>query len=52
MIKGWQEVLQMMKVGDKYRVYIPPHLGYGARPQGKIPANSILIFEMELLEIN
>jgi len=51
-IKGWQEILQMMKVGDKWRVYIPPHLAYGARKQGKIPANSILIFEMELLEIN
>lgn len=51
-IQGWQEILKMMKVGDKWRVYIPPHLAYGSRPQGKIPANSILIFEMELLEIN
>ncbi len=51
-IQGWQEMLQMMKVGDKYRVFIPPHLAYGSRPQGKIPGNSVLIFEMELIKIN
>lgn len=51
-IKGWQEILKMMKTGDKWRVYIPPHLAYGSRPQGKIPANAVLIFEMELIEIN
>ena len=51
-IQGWQEVLKMMVVGDKWRVHIPSHLAYGNRPTGKIPANSILIFEMELLEIN
>lgn len=51
-IKGWQEMLQLMKVGDKLRVYIPPHLAYGSRDQNKIPGNSVLIFEMELLGIN
>ena len=50
-IKGWQEILQMMPVGSKWKVYIPSHLGYGNRPSGKIPANSTLIFEMELLSI-
>lgn len=50
-IRGWTEALQMMPVGSKWKLYIPSDLGYGARPTGKIPANSILIFEVELLEI-
>jgi FKBP-type peptidyl-prolyl cis-trans isomerase len=41
----------MMPVGSKWMLYIPSDLGYGARPAGDIPANSILIFEVELLEI-
>lgn len=51
-IKGWQEGLQLMPKGSKYRLYIPSDLGYGARPAGKIPANSVLIFDVELLGIN
>ncbi len=52
-VKGWQEVLQMMPVGSKWKVFIPTELGYGAnvRPGGKIEPNMALIFEMELLEI-
>lgn len=50
-IQGWQDVLTLMPVGSKWRVYIPAALGYGARPAGKIPANSTLIFEIELLDI-
>jgi FKBP-type peptidyl-prolyl cis-trans isomerase FklB len=50
-IKGWSEILPMMKVGSKWEVTIPPELGYGARGQAKIPPNSVLIFEMELLGI-
>ena len=50
-IKGWQEILQMMPVGSKWKVYIPSRLGYGNRPKGNIPANSTLVFEMELLSI-
>lgn len=51
-IQGWQEGLQLMTVGSKYKLYIPANLGYGDRPAGKIPANSVLIFEVELLGIN
>jgi FKBP-type peptidyl-prolyl cis-trans isomerase FklB len=50
-IKGWQEGLQLMPLGSKYRLFIPPNLGYGGRTMGQIPAFSILIFEVELLDI-
>lgn len=50
-IPGWQEVLQLMPVGSKYKVFIPQELAYGEREAGRIPAFSILIFEIELLEI-
>jgi FKBP-type peptidyl-prolyl cis-trans isomerase FklB len=51
-IKGWTEALQMMNVGSKYKLFIPPDLAYGDRPAGqKIGANSTLIFEVELLSI-
>ena len=51
MIPGWVEVIPMMKKGAKWKVFIPPQLGYGERPMGSIPANSLLIFEIELLDI-
>jgi len=50
-IPGWTEALQMMKVGSKYKLVIPPELAYGAQGRPGIPANSVLIFEVELLEI-
>jgi peptidylprolyl isomerase len=51
-IKGWDQGLIGMKVGEKRKLTIPPSLGYGDRAMGdKIPANSVLIFEVELLEI-
>jgi FKBP-type peptidyl-prolyl cis-trans isomerase FklB len=51
-IKGWTEILQLMHVGDKYKVYIPSDLAYGDRGAGgQIPGGSALIFEMELLSI-
>lgn len=51
-IKGWTEALQLMKVGDKWKLYIPSELGYGARGAGaNIPPHSLLIFDVELLEI-
>ncbi len=50
-IPGWTEALQMMKVGSKYKLFIPPELAYGPSGRPGIPANSALIFEVELLEI-
>lgn len=53
-IGGWTEALQMMKVGGKWRLFIPSELGYGERggAAGRIPPNAVLVFEVELLEIN
>ena len=51
-IRGWTEVLQLMHIGDKFKVFIPSELGYGERGAGNdIPGGSALIFEMELLGI-
>ena len=50
-IRGWQEILQKMKVGDKWEVYIPSELGYGERGTSGIGPNSALIFEIDLLEV-
>ncbi len=50
-IRGWTEALQLMKVGGKNRLFIPSHLAYGPEGHGSIPPNSVLIFEVELLEI-
>jgi FKBP-type peptidyl-prolyl cis-trans isomerase FklB len=48
-IKGWQEALVLMKPGAKWQLFIPPDLANGPRAQPKIPANSLLIFEVNLL---
>jgi FKBP-type peptidyl-prolyl cis-trans isomerase len=51
-IKGWTEGLQLMKVGGKYELYIPPELAYGDQGAGNaIEPGSVLIFEVELLDI-
>jgi FKBP-type peptidyl-prolyl cis-trans isomerase len=50
-IPGWDTILQMMPTGSKWKVFIPPSLAYGERGQQVIPPNSLLIFEVELIEI-
>lgn len=50
-IKGWTEILQLMPVGSKWKVFIHPDLAYGSRGSRTIPANSALIFEIELISI-
>jgi len=50
-IPGWTEALQLMSVGDKWKLYLPPAIAYGSRQTGSIPANSALIFEVELIRI-
>lgn len=51
-VKGWQEVLPMMKTGAKWQVVLPPELAYGENGAGgKIGPNATLVFEIELLDI-
>ena len=51
MIPGWMEALQLMKTGSKWQLFVPAELAYGARQFGKVPPNSTLIFELELVSI-
>ena len=50
-IQGWDQGVAGMKVGGKRKLTIPASLGYGAQSVGSIPANSTLIFEVELLKV-
>ena len=50
-IRGWTEGLQLMPVGSKYKFYIPYELGYGPFDNPPIPGGSVLIFDLELLNV-
>ena len=51
-IKGWDQGVTGLKEGGKRKLTIPPELGYGNQANGAIPANSTLLFEIELLSVN
>jgi FKBP-type peptidyl-prolyl cis-trans isomerase len=51
-IDGYEEGVRGMRVGGERQLIVPPHLGYGDRRNGSIPANSILVFTVELTSIN
>ena len=51
LIAGCQKIIGLMRVGDKWRVYIDPSMAYGDEGRPGIPSNSILIFDIELLDI-
>ncbi len=50
-IPGWTEGLKMMKEGASYKLFIPAELGFGAMGGGPVPANSVLIFDVDLLKV-
>jgi len=50
-IKGWQEALVLMKPGAKWKLVVPPELGYDTQPRPGIPASSVLVFEVELQSV-
>lgn len=51
LIRGWVNGLPYVKKGGKILLYIPPMLGYGSQQVGSIPANSVIIFEVELVDV-
>lgn len=51
LIIGWQKGIPLIKTGGKITLYIPPSLGYGSQAAGSIPPNSILIFDIELVNV-
>ena len=50
-IPGWDEGIALLNVGTKAKLTIPANLGYGSRDNGPIPANSDLVFEVELMGV-
>jgi len=50
-IPGWTEVMQLMKPGDEWIVWVPPQLGYGDKDVGPIPGNSVLRFKLALHKV-
>ncbi|WCT73904.1 FKBP-type peptidyl-prolyl cis-trans isomerase [Sphingomonas naphthae] len=51
LIPAWQILIQLMRPGDAWTFYVPPEYGYGAVARDKLPANSFLIFKVELVSV-
>lgn len=51
LVPAWRNVLPLIKAGGRMTMYVPPSLGYGSTAVGSIPANSILIFDVEMVAI-
>ncbi|MBI1686937.1 FKBP-type peptidyl-prolyl cis-trans isomerase [Caulobacter hibisci] len=51
LVPAWQEAIPLMKVGDEWALFVPPALGYGEREAGPIPANSVMIFRVKLIDM-
>ena len=51
LVEAWIEGLQLMRPGDEWILYVPPQLGYGDEDKGPIPANSVLVFRIQLLDV-
>lgn len=51
LIPGWMEALPLMHVGDEWTLWIPAELAYGERAAGPIPANSVLVFKLRLIDM-
>ena len=52
LIEGWKEAFMYLKKGGKAKIIVPPHLGYGDHQLDDIPANSILFFNIEIVDVN
>ncbi|MGR4862998.1 FKBP-type peptidyl-prolyl cis-trans isomerase [Caulobacter sp. LARHSG274] len=51
LVPGWMEALPLMHVGDEWTLYLPASLGYGDRPAGPIPPNSVMVFRLQLIDM-
>ena len=51
LVKAWQIAIPEMHKGDTWILYVPPELGYGAEAAGEIPPNSVLVFKIQLIDI-
>lgn len=51
-VPGWKEALLLMRQGDRWEIVLPSHLAYGAEGAGPIPGGAVLIFELDLLEVD
>jgi FKBP-type peptidyl-prolyl cis-trans isomerase len=50
-LKGWQEAFLAMKPGAKWQLFVPPELGYGANPPPVVPPGALMVYELELLQV-